>query len=95
MWSVLSLCRPLPGAFGPFWPIRVGQPTFSRALGTLVHAGLGTLLSSPRPKPPSLGTQNAGGQPGVTRAGAVEPSRGRTWGKQVTLQVASNPDGKY
>ena len=65
IWSILSLCHPPSGTFEPFLPIKVGQPTLSKALGTLVHSGLGTLLSYPRLKPPSLTTQNAGGQPGV------------------------------
>lgn len=58
-----------------------------------VHSALGSLLSSPAMETspsPLLGV-------GQERhhGWATEQSRGRAWGKQVRLPVASDPDGKY
>lgn len=95
--SILSLCCPPPGTFGPF------LHTFSKALGMPVHSGRGTFLAPLRLKPPFFAAPDTGSQPGATLTRTswtgpgpvVEQSRGRTRGKQVRLQVASNPDRKY
>lgn len=68
----------------------------------LIHSGLGTLLSSLAIEISLLhlskSWESARSNAWTSWMGpssAVEQSRGRAWGKQVRLQVASNPDGKY
>lgn len=98
VWHILSACRYL-------WALLARQARAARLFQGPRNACSfrpGYRFSAPlHLKPPSFTTGNTGSQPGVTLGHhAWAPvqlwnGRGRTWRKQVSLQVAPNSDRKY
>lgn len=98
VWDVLSACRYLRALLAhQAWAAHLFHGP--RNAGSLRPGYL--FLAPLQLKPPSFTTWNTGSEPGVTLGhhawapAQLWNSRGRTWGKQVSLQVAPNPDRKY